>query len=404
MQRPPLEGIRIADFTWAWAGPYGTMLLAFLGAEVIKIESTKRPDHSRMRSLAAGPSTLGPDQAPIFNDINLNKLSITLDLSQPKAVELAKRVVKVSDVVAENFRPGVMDRLGLGYSTLKEVKPDIIMLSSSAVGGIGPERNYVGYAPTFAALGGLAHLTGYPDGPPIPLMGSSDLRSATTTAFAILVAIYCRAQTGEGQHIDLSSRETISVLIGESILDYTMNRRVPFRQGNRDEIMAPHNCYPCRGDNKWLSIAVATEEEWQALCQAMGNPPWTEEERFSDGYRRWQDQEELDRLIGEWTINYTHWELMERLQKAGVAAVPSFSGEELFQDPHLKERRFSTVVEHPRIGKRVVVAAPWKLSSTPARVPRYAPLLGEHNEYVFGQLLGMSQEEITRLEREGVIY
>ena len=404
MGRLPLEGIRITDFTWAWAGPYATMLLAFMGAEVIKVESTKRPDHSRMRSLAAGPTFGGPDQAPIFNDLNLNKMSITLDLSHPAAVDLAKRIISTSDVVAENFRPGVMDKLGLGYEVLKAVKPDIVMLSSSAVGAVGPDRHYVGYAPNFAALGGQAHLTGDPDGPPMPLMGSSDLRSAATSAFAILVALYYRAQTGEGQHIDLSSTETIGVLVGEALLDYTMNNRIPFRKGNRDEIMAPHNCYPCQGEDNWVSIAIATDEEWHAFCDALGNPPWTKDEKLSDAYRRWQNQEELDQLIAEWTINHTHREVMEKLQRVGVAAIPSFGGEELFEDPHLRERGFCTVVEHPKIGKRTVVNAPWRFSDTPARVSRFGPVLGEHNQYVFGELLGMSPKEIARLEEEGAIY
>jgi len=399
-----LHGIRVADFTWAWAGPYGTMLLALMGAEVIKIESSSRLDHTRVRSLAAGPTFGGPDHAWIFNELNLNKLSITLDLGQPKAVELAKRLVKVSDVAVQNFRAGVMDRLGLGYSSLMEVKPDIIMLSSSAVGGTGPERQYVGFAPTFSALGGLAHITGFPDSPPIPVMGSSDLRSATTAAFAILAAIYHRTVTGEGQHIDMSSRETITALVGGSILEYVMNQRSPSRQGNRDETMAPHNCYPCRGENKWVSIAVATEEEWQALRLAMGNPRWAEEERFSDTYTRWHNQEELDRLIAEWTINYTHYEVMEKLQKVNVAAVPSFRGDELFSDPHLKERGFSEVVEHPLMGRRAVTGPPWKLSSTPAKVSRHGPLLGEHNHYVFSELLGLSEEEVKKLVAEKVIY
>lgn len=403
MAQMPLEGIRIADFTWAWAGPYATMMLGFMGAEVIKIESRKRPDHSRMRSLAAGPTFGGPDQAPIFNDLNLNKMSITLNMTQPEAVELAKRVVSICDVVVENFRPGIMDKLGLGYEVLKEVKPDIIMLSSSAVGAIGPERHYVGYAPTFSALGGLAHLTGFPDSAPIPLMGSSDLRSAATSAFAILVALYYRALTGEGQYIDLSSTETIAVLIGDAFLEYTMNNRVPFRNGNRDEIMAPHNCYPCQGDSNWVSIAVATDEEWQALCRTMGNPPWVSDVKFSDAYKRWQNQEELDQLVGQWTINYTHREVMEKLQEAGVAAIPSFTGLELFQDPHLKERGFAKEVQHPAIGKRLVVNAPWKFSATPAQVSRYGPLLGEHNKYVFGELLGVPKDELQRLMEEGII-
>jgi len=404
MERTLLHGIRVADFSWAWAGPYGTMLLALMGAEVIKIETSRRLDHTRARSLAAGPSFGGPDQSWIFNELNLNKLSITLDLGQPKAVELAKKLVKVCDVVVQNFRSGVMDRLGLGYSSLKEVKPDIIMLSSSAVGGIGPERQYVGFAPTFSALGGLAHLTGFPDSPPITVMGSTDLRSATTATFAILAAIYHRAVSGEGQHIDMSSRETITALIGESILEYAMNHRVSSRQGNRDEAMAPHNCYPCRGKNNWVSIAVGTEGEWSALRLAMGDPGWAEEERFADAYARWHNQEELDRLIAEWTVNYTHYEVTERLQKANVAALPSFRADELLSDPHLKKRGLSEVVEHPLMGRLTVTGPPWRLSSAPAKVSRHGPLLGEHNYYVLGELLGLSDNEVQRLVEEKVVY
>jgi benzylsuccinate CoA-transferase BbsF subunit len=404
MSRLPLEGIRIADFSWAWAGPYATMLLAFMGAEVIKVETSKRPDHTRLRALATGPSAKDPDWSPIFNDLNLNKMAITLDLSRPRAVGLAKGLVGISDVVAENFRPGVMDRLGLGYQALKEVKPDIVMLSSSSHGAAGPESKYAGYAPIFATHGGLAYLTGYPDARPVPLMGSSDLRSAATSAFAILIALFHRARSGEGQHIDLSSVETISVLIGDALLDYILNKRIPIRQGNRDEIMAPHNCYPCRGEDKWVSIAIATEEEWQSFCHALGNPPWTGDGKFSDAYRRWQNQEELDRLIGEWTINYTHHEVAQRLQQAGVAAIPSFDGTELFQNPHLKERGLATEVTHPTIGNRVVLNPPWKFSETPAQISQRGPLLGEHNGYIFGDLLGVPEEEITQMEEEGVFY
>ena len=404
MSRLPLEGIRIADFSWAWAGPYATLLLAFMGAEVIKIETSKRPDHTRLRALTTGPGATDPDLSPIFNDLNLNKMAITLDLAHPKALVLVNKLVSISDVVIENFRPGVMDRLGLGYEVLRQMKPDIVMLSSSSLGAKGAESKYAGYAPIFAAHSGLAYLTGYPEARPVPLMGSSDLRSAATSAFAILIALYHRARTGEGQHIDLSSVETISVFIGDAILDYIMNSRVPVRKGNRDEIMAPHNCYPCKGEDKWVSIAIATEDEWQSFCAVLGNPPWAREEKFCDAYRRWQNQEELDHLVGEWTSNYTHYEIMEMLQQAGVAAIPSFDGTELFQNPHLKERGFATEVTHPKIGKRVVLAPPWKFSDTPAQVSRRGPLLGEHNEYIYSDLLGIPEAEITQMEEEGVFY
>ncbi len=402
-ERLPLQGVRVADFTWAWAGPYATMLLALLGAEVIKVESKHRLDHARMRTLASGFSAEDIDSSAVFNDLNLNKMGITLDLKRPQAIDLARRLVSVCDVVAENFRPGVMDRLGLGYQMLRQVKTDIIMLSSSALGAVGPERNYIGFAPTFAAMGGAAHLTGFPDSRPVPLMGSSDLRSATTSAFSILVALYHRAVTGEGQHIDLSSTETIAVNIGDAIMDYFLNRRVAERQGNRDDIMAPHNCYPCRGKDAWVSIAVATDSEWNGLCDAAGHSEWASDDRFCDSYRRWNNQEELDRLIAEWTRGFTPMELMERLQRCGVAAVPSFHGTELFGDPHMQARRFHAEVTHPNLGRRITIAPPWHLSGTPASINRCSPLLGEHNEYVFGELLGMSKTEIDRFREEGVL-
>lgn len=404
MSKSALEGVRIADFTWVWAGPYAIMLLAYMGAEVIKIESLKRVDTSRMGSITTGQSFTGWESSSIFNNVNLNKLGVTLDLSHPRGVELAKQIVLISDVVAQNMRPGVMDKLGLGYEALAQIKPDIIMLSSSAYGTTGPYREYTGYAPHFSAFSGAASMTGYPDGEPNILTGATDIRSATTATFAILAALNYRQQTGKGQHIDLSSPETLSVLIGDTLMDYTMNQRLPSRSGNRDTIMAPHNCYRCKGEDKWVSIAVATDEEWEALCQAMGNLERTGDGLFSDSYSRWQNQEHLDRLIAEWTINYSPDEVMEQLQASGVAAMPSFSAEELFSNPHLRVREAITEVEHPVMGKQVVMNPPWKLSETPARIERAAPLLGEHNDYVFGNLLGISRQEIARLIEEKIIY
>lgn len=404
MNRRALSGIRVADFTWAWAGPYATMMLALMGAEVIKIESIKRIDLARKSAFTTGQRFIGVDQSSVFNDLNMNKLSVTVNLSHPQAAELALKIVSISDVVAQNMRPSVMDRLGLGYEELKKVKPDIIMLSSSACGTTGPQSNYIGYAPTFAAMGGVTEITGYPDGPPVPLTGAIDIRSATTSAFAILAALNHRQRTGEGLHIDMSSTESICVLIGDALMDYTMNKRSPSRSGNRDAIMAPHNCYRCRGEDMWVSIAVASEEEWAALCQAMGNPDWIKDERFANAYQRWQHQSALDPLIEKWTMNYTSYEVMEILQKVGVAAIPAFNGEQLFNDPHSREREWYTEIEHPVIGKRIVINPPWKLSETPAMIEEASPLIGQHNDYVFGELLGMPKEDINRLKEENVIY
>jgi len=400
--RLPLAGIRIVDFTWAWAGPQATLLLGMLGAEIIKIESRARLDHTRLRSLMSGPNLASPDHSVIFAELNVNKLSLTLDLRKPPAIEIIKRLVKVSDVVAENMRPGVMQRLDLDYEALRAVKPDIIMLSSSAVGSSGPERTYGGYAPTFAALGGISHITGAAEGPPTPLSGAVDLRVGTTSAFAILAAVYHRARTGQGQYIDLSSTEAVSAMIGDVFLEYAMNRRSPGRAGNRDRTMAPHNCYPCAEDDRWVTIAVATDDEWQALRTVIADPR-LEDERFADGYGRWLHQEELDQIIGEWTAGRSPQEVTQTLQAAGVAAMPAHNGRSLVEDPQLRERGLMEWVEHPLSGKRLIAGPPWRFSKTPASIRRPGPLLGEHNHYVLHDLLGLSEQEIERLTEEGVV-
>lgn len=400
--KSPLEGIRVLDFTWAWAGPQASLILALLGAEVIKVESRRRMDHSRLRSLFAGPMQ-GPDHSFIFNALNLNKLSVTLNLSKPEAIEIAKSLAKVSDVVMENMRPGVMDRLGLGYQALRTVKPDIIMLSSSAVGGTGPEREYTGYAPSFAAMGGLAYITGRPDGRPAPLMGTIDLRVGSTSAFAVLTALYYRKRTGKGQFIDLSSAEAVSALMGESFLDYTMNGRVQARAGNTDPVMAPHNCYCCAGENEWVSIAVGSEEEWRGLCRVL-NDARLLDAKFADCFSRWDSRSELDEIIGEWTADRTAKDITETLQAAGVAALPVYDGPSLVEDPQVKARGTIVDVEHPLTGTRKVVAPMWRLSKTPAQIKRHGPLMGGDNDYVLGKLLGMPKEEIDRLAEAEVVY
>jgi benzylsuccinate CoA-transferase BbsF subunit len=404
MGEGPLEGVKITEFTSAWAGPYITCLLAFLGAEVIKVESRTRIDHSRLTSFTTGQGFSGPDQSPIFNNLNLNKLSVCLNLKQPRAVEIAKQLVARSDVVVENMRPGVITRLGLDYEALRDVKPDIIYLSSSACGQKGPDREHVGYAPNFAAAAGLSFVTGYEDWPPSVLLGAVDLRSATTAAFALLAGLLCHQRTGEGQYIDMSSQEAIAVLNSDALMDYLMNQRVRTRTGNRDNEMAPHGCYRCRGEDNWISIAVANDQEWHALCDTMGKTELAQDERFSTADARRMNQDELDEIISKWTLEQDYYEVMHRLQAVGVAATPSLSNKALFHDPHIKERDIFMQVDHPVLGKDWVVTPPWKLSETPGGIHRHAPLLGEHNYEIFEKRLGMSREEIDRLQEEQVIY
>lgn len=400
----PLHGVRVVEFTSAWAGPYATCLLGFLGAEIIKVESQQRPDHSRMLSFTTGKEFETLNESEVFNNLNLNKKSVLLNLKKPEAVEIAKRLIHVSDVVMENMRPGVVPRLGLGYDVAKEVRPDIIYLSSSACGQTGPDREYIGYAPTFAALSGLPHITGYEDWPPSNFMGSIDLRSACTSAFAILAALYYHQVTGEGQYIDLASQEAIATFAGDIFLDYVLNNRIQVRKGNKDDSMAPHNCYRCRGEDNWISIVAGTEEEWRNLCEVMGNPALADDPRFSSLERRKENEEALDEIITQWTRTRDYYEVMHRLQNAGVAATPSLSSEALFADPHLRERNVFRQVDHPVIGKNWVIGPPWRLSETPATFRSHGPLIGEHTDAVFQAYLNMSPEEIERLKSEKVIY
>lgn len=400
-----LSDIRVLDFTWAWAGPYGTMLLAFMGAEVLKVESMARLDHSRVRSLIAGPTYGGVNQTGPFNELNLCKKSITVKLSDPRGIEVIKRLVKISDLVTNNFRPGVMEKLGLGYEELRKIKPDIILVSSSTCGSTGPEKDYSGYAPSFSSISGLAHLMGFSDGPPTLVGGRVDTSVGTTMALASLAALIHKKRTGKGQYVDISSREAMSCLIGDALVAYTLNRDVYRREGNRDEIFVPHNAYRCQGYDNWISIAVGTEEEWQYFCRALGHPEWIRDERFLSRESRKKNEDELDRLIAGWTSGRTDYEAMEILQKAGVPATPMLDNEHLPEDPHVQARQMFLKISHPELKERIALAPPWKTDSPgDAQIKRHAPLLGEHNDYVYGKLLGMSREEIEKLTREQVFY
>lgn len=404
MWKQALKGIRIADFSWIWAGPYASSLLAYMGAEVIKIESRVRIDQTRKGTMMDTDDFDGLNHSPTFNNANLNKLGVSLDITTPEGVELSRKIVSISDVVVANMRPGKMDKLGLGYKDLKKVKPDIIMVESSGFGATGPYRSFAGFAPIFASFGGLAYLTGYKDGPPNVMSGVQDMRAGTLTAFTLLLALYHKKKTGEGQYIDVSSSECLSSLIGPELMDYTMNRRSPGRCGNEDDIMAPHNVYRCKGDDKWISIAVSTDAEWAALCRVMGNPAWAENPEFGNAFDRHRNREKIDRKISQWTMQYTHYELMEMLQKAGVAAMPSFDAEEILTDPHTIARNLFVTVDHPSLGKQTVMGPAWKFSETPAAVTKGGPNIGEDNDLVFGTLLGMCREDIDRLKEKKVIY
>lgn len=399
-----LKGVRVADFSMVWAGPYATAELGYMGAEIIKIESRKHIDQTRQGSITLGEDYDGVNSSPIFNNANLNKKSVSIDISTKEGAELAKKIVAESDIVVENMRPGKMAKVGLGYEDLKAVKPDIIMISASGFGATGPYASYGGYAPIFASIGGLAYLTGYADGEPNTMSGVMDLRVGTVSAFVALAALLRKQRTGKGMYVDVSSSEAISSLIGSDLMGYTMNGVSPMRRGNDDSIMAPHQVYRCKGNDKWVSIAVATEEEWKSLCHVMGDPEWTKDAKYADEYARWSNRKELDKHMTEWTKEYEDYEVMDLLQAAGVAAMPSMSAEEILSDRHSEARGIFTKVKHPVLGEKTVVMPPWRFSETPAEIEKAAPLLGENNEEIFNGLLGMSKEETDKLKEAKIIY
>lgn len=408
----PLEGYRIIDFGTAMAGPMVAQLLADMGAEVIKVESKGRLDGIRLGRPIVGDEIAGndegkwPDMQPTFHGVNRNKLGITIDIKQQKGLSLIKDLIRISDVVSDNFSPGVMARAGLDYEALKKIKPDIIAISLSGCGQYGPLRDVVVYAASTTALGGLNSLLGYHNEPILGMtsLAFGDTNASIHAALAILAALFHRDRTGEGQYIDLSEMEAATAILGEAIMDYAMNGRVATPQGNRHKFVAPHNNYRCKGEDKWVSIAITNEDEWQHFCEAIGNPPWTKEERFADNFSRWNNQEELDRFVTDWTIHSTPYEVTHILQKVGVAAVPVMNVEDQYSDPHFRECHTHVEVQHPLVGLEVLYGIPWRLSETPGEIRRPAPSLGEHNNYVFGELLGLSAKEILQLTEEKVIY
>jgi crotonobetainyl-CoA:carnitine CoA-transferase CaiB-like acyl-CoA transferase len=384
----PLAGVRVVDLTWAVAGPTATMILASLGAEVIKVESSLRLDVLRHVE-ATGATT------------NRQKKAVTLNLRHPKAVELLKSLVTLSDVVADSFRPGVMEGLGLGYERLRAVKENLVVFSSSMAGQRGPQSRFAGYAPMFVALSGLGEMTGYSDGPPSQIRVGGDIIVGVHGAFALLAALLHLQRTGEGTYIDLSAIESESCLIGDSLLDYTMNGTVQSRSGNDEPGVAPHNCFRCRGDDQWVTIAVTTNDQWRAFVEALGHPAWAGDSRFSDGPSRFVNRDELDRLITDWTRHRSPQEVTDRLQDVGVAAMPSFSAPDLFSDPHVTNHGMVVKVPGPS-GESLLVRLGGIFSATPMNINRSGPAMGEHNDEVFGGLLGLSQSDIDALASEGV--
>jgi benzylsuccinate CoA-transferase BbsF subunit len=403
----PLEGIRVADFAWVQAGPWVGRFFANYGAQVIRIESNNRIDWSR--NVPGGPEAINGkvQRGAYFINFNCDKLGITLNLMHPRGVEIAKKLVSVSDIVVDNFSAGYMDRIGLGYKELVKTKSDIIMLQMPVFGNSGSRTTFGGYGTGIQSAIGLNSISGMPGRRPglniaLPDMGPNP----THATIAILAALHYRNQTGKGQYIELAQFESSLAWMETTILDYTVNKRIRKPIGNRLPNAAPHGVYKCKGEDRWCAIAVFSEDEWKAFCAAIGNPTLMADGRFVTLHERKENEDELDKLVEGWTKDKSPWEVMNLLQAKGVAAGVVETGEDLvLYDEQFKAREYYVELDWPHenpVGKAYCENTMIRFSDTPCKVRRAAPVMGQDNDYVYGQILGMSEEEIAQCYVEGV--
>jgi crotonobetainyl-CoA:carnitine CoA-transferase CaiB-like acyl-CoA transferase len=405
--RLPLEGVRVVDFSWVWAGPYSCRVLADLGAEVIKIEGHKRSDLTR-RSVIwplpdPVPTKVRPNQGLGYITVNLNKKSLTLDLSKPEGVQVARQLVTLSDLAIDNMRPGAMDKLGLGYKDLQKVKSDIIVATLSSRGYGGPHTDYLGFATIHQAIGGLAYISGYPESHPTHgTPGDADLMNGITLAFVCLAALNHRHRTGQGQFIDFSQCEGVSSLIGEVLLGYEMTGRVQERMGNRHPLYCPHNVYKCWGVDRWLALEIHSDREFEILAGIIGQSGLAQDPKFNSMTSRKKNEAELDQIIQDWTCQRDRDWIVNEFCQTGLAASSSREARDIYLDPHFRQRNIFLQVNHPELGQLEIIDTPWKISGLQSP-NRHAPLLGEHNNYVLRELLNLSEEEIEELQKKEVL-
>ena len=412
---PPLDGIRVIDHGHVWAGPLLGMMMADLGAEVIKVGPPHRQSGVSMGGRQSPVGSLGgdrgvtpPDDPRAFHGLDRGKISIAIHLGDPRGLELYKRLIARADVVFDNFAPRVMPSLGLDYQTLSAVNPRIIMVSLSAAGATpGPWRDLVTYGPSLAALYGLKSLLGYAADPQ-PREDTADLDpTAAGHAFiAVLAALEYRERSGKGQFIDLAQGEATLQRAAQPLMDYLLNRRDAGPQGNRSAGLAPHGVYPAHGDDAWLAIVVRSDNEWASLRQladgALGNPRWDR------ALHRLQDQDALDAAVAAWTRTHAAAALAERLQQAGVPAFPMMSPIDLLTDPDFATLNAAAInlsaeAAAPARNGALYVGTPWKMQRAPAALRAPTPNRGEHDDYIYGDLLGLTKSERSELREAGII-
>jgi len=401
-EREVFKGIKVADFSWVSVGPRTTEYLAEYGATVVRIESTTRPDVLRTGAPYRNNKP-GINSSGFYARYNANKYGVTLNLNHPKGLEVAKAFVKWADIVVESFTPGVMNRWGLSYQDLIKIKPDIIMMSTSLQGQDGPYAGSPGFGIHLTSLAGFTHLVGWPDRPPVPIFGAyTDAIAPRLQIVALVGALIYRRKTGKGQYVNVSQLECALHLLAPVVLDYEVNQRVWNRMSNRCPNAAPHGAFRCQGEDRWCTIAVSTDQEWEAFAKVLRNPDWTRSPKFATFLGRKKNEDELEKLVEEWTINFTAEEVMRRMQEAGVPAGVVATALDVYEDPQLEHRQHFTTLNHAEMGAYPHERSAAILSDSPGKLTMPAPCLGEHNHFVYTKLLGMCDEEFNQLLNEGV--
>ena len=399
----PLSGLKVLDFCWVAAGPMTTGYLAEYGATVVRVESSRRPDVLR-GSPPLGGKGKGLNRSGYYANYNANKYALGLNLAHPKAPDLVKRFVTWADLVTENFTPGTMERRRLGYDDLRKIKPDIIMFSTSMLGRGGPYESLPGFGAVLSSLSGMTAITGWPDRPPTNPYGAyTDFITPRFAVAVILAALDYRRRTGIGQHIDMSQLEVSLHFIAPALLDCALNGREGERVGNREEAAAPHAAFPCRDEDHWVTIACLTDAQWQALKEEMGRPAWAQDGRFATLVGRKAHEDELERLIAEWTRPQDARELMESLQRAGVPAGVVHTNKGVVEDPQLAHRGHFVWYEHPDVGRHAVQRSEFRLPRARSEQNWPAPAIGTHTRPLCKDILGMNEGEIAALVAEGVL-
>jgi benzylsuccinate CoA-transferase BbsF subunit len=404
MDNKVFSDLKIIAFSQAMVGPLTLKFFADYGATVIRVETSTHPCATRTSSPFKDRKP-GLNRSGYFNHFSANMMSISLNMSHPLAMGLAKELIAQADVVTENFTPGVMGRWGLGYEELKKIKPDIIMVRQNGFGLDGPYKNLAAFGMTLAAIAGIPNFIGWPDRGPLPVgVGAyTDCISPRLASAALIAALDYRDRTGKGQLLDLSQFETAIYFFLPGILDYAVNRREPVRNGNACAYAVPHNVYPCKGKDRWCTIAVLTDEQWVELCNIIGKPEYVQDSRFDTLLHRKEHEKEVDDLIKDWTIRFTPEEVMTRLQSAGIPGGVVENAADLYADPQLRHRNLFWSIEHPEMGSFTHLGASLEMSKTPAQAYRPSPCLGEHNEYVLTKILGKTDEEFLELLQTGVL-